>query len=157
VGVDVRASCGCDPPDDSVYLLRNSKIAATAKQEGTTWLRRVSTGIIVTVAPDVAQGIEADRRRDYQELIESAIAEGRRHSVQITSHLVEAGEVDGVISFLRANKADLLVIGLRQHRSHVARLWSTVASLEEKGPCSVLAVRSRSGARETSIEAGNQI
>jgi hypothetical protein len=80
-------------------------------------------------------------KASYEELIESAIA-WRRHSVQITSHLIEAGEVDSVIPFLRTNQADLLVIGLRQQNSHVARLWSTVASLEEKAPCSVLAVLS---------------
>jgi len=72
--------------------------------------------------------------------MEFAIAEGRRHSVEVTGHLIEAGEVDGVISFLRANGADLLVIGLRQHTSHVARLWSTVSSLGQKAPCSILAV-----------------
>jgi nucleotide-binding universal stress UspA family protein len=99
-------------------------------------------GFVVTVAPDVAQGIEADRKRRFEELIEHAIAEGRQHSVEVTGHLVEAEEVDGVISFLRASRADLLVIGLRQHSSHFARLWSTVSSLEEKAPCSVLAVRS---------------
>jgi nucleotide-binding universal stress UspA family protein len=100
------------------------------------------TGLVVAVAPDVAQDIEADRRRSYEALIASAVAEGRQHSVEVSGHLVEAGEVDGVISFLQANKADLLVIGLRQHGSHVARLWSTVASLEEKAPCSVLAIHS---------------
>jgi nucleotide-binding universal stress UspA family protein len=115
------------------------------------------TGLIVTVAPDVAQGIEADRCRDYEELIESAVAEGRRHSVQVTGHLVEASEVDGIISFLRARQADLLVIGLRQHSSSVARLWSTIASLEEKAPCSVLAVHSPAQAhgKLTGIEPRN--
>lgn len=103
----------------------------------------VYTGFVVTVAPDAARGIEADRRRFYEELIESAVAEGRRNSVEVTGHLVEAQEVDGVISFLRENRADLLVIGLRQHSSHVARLWSTVSGLEERAPCSVLAIRSR--------------
>ena len=109
----------------------------------------VYTGLVVAVAPVVAQGIEVDRRRHYEELIESAVAEGRRHSVQVTGHLVEGEEVDGVISFLREKRADLLVIGLRQHSSHVARLWSTVASLEEKAPCSVLAVHSQIEPRET--------
>jgi nucleotide-binding universal stress UspA family protein len=103
------------------------------------------TGFVVAVAPDVAQGIEADRKRHYEDLMESAVAEGRRHSVEVTGHLVEAEEVDGVISFLRESRADLLVIGLRQHSSHVARLWSTVSSLEEKAPCSVLAVHSQQG------------
>ena len=72
--------------------------------------------------------------------MELAIAEGRLHSVEVNGHLIEAEEVDGIISFLRSNGADLLIVGLRQHSSHVARLWSTVSSLEQKVPCSVLAV-----------------
>ena len=60
--------------------------------------------------------------------MEFAVAEGHRNSVEVTGHLVEAEEVDGVISFLRANGADLLVIRLRQHSSYVARFWSTVVS-----------------------------
>ena len=100
------------------------------------------TGFVITVAPDAARGIEADRKRFYEELIESAVAEGRRHSVEVTGHLVEAEEVDGVISFLREKRADLLIIGLRQHSTHIARLWSTVTSLEESAPCSVLAIHS---------------
>lgn len=113
------------------------------------------TGFVVTVAPDVAQGIEVDRKRHYEELMASAVAEGRQHSVEAIGRLIEAEEVDGIISFLRSNRADLLVIGLRQHSSHVARLWSTVASLEEKAPCSVLAVHSQAegGDAFTSIEA----
>jgi len=72
--------------------------------------------------------------------MEIAVAEGRLHSIEVTGHLVEAKEVDGIISFLRAKSADLLTIGLQQHNFHVARHWSTVASFEEKAPCSVLAV-----------------
>jgi nucleotide-binding universal stress UspA family protein len=101
------------------------------------------TGLVLAVAPDVVQSLQADRRRSYEGLMEIAVAEGRRHSVEVTGHLVKAEEVDGVISFLRANGADLLVVGLRQHSSHVARLWSTVSSLEQKAPCSVLAVHAR--------------
>jgi nucleotide-binding universal stress UspA family protein len=100
----------------------------------------IQAGFVLAVAPDVAQGIEVDRRRYYEGLIEAAVAEGRRHSVEITGNLVEAEEVNGIISFLRANRADLLVIGLRQRSSRVSQLWSTVFSLEQKAPCSVLAV-----------------
>ena len=99
------------------------------------------TAFAVAVDPGAARGLESDRREQCQELMRFAIAEGHRHSVEVTGHLTEADEVDGVISFLRARKADLLVIGLRQHSSHVARLWSTVSSLEQKVPCSVLAIR----------------
>ena len=107
------------------------------------------SGFVVTVAPDVAQGIEVDRKRHYEELMESAVAEGRQHSVDVIGRLIEAEEVDGIISLLRAKRADLLVIGLRQHSSHVARLWSTVANIEEKAPCSVMVVHSHAEAGDT--------
>jgi hypothetical protein len=77
--------------------------------------------------------------------MEFAVAEGHRHSVQVTGHLIEAAEVDGVISFLRTNRADLLVVGLRQHSTYVAQLWSTVSSMEQQAPCSVLAVHAPRG------------
>ena len=96
---------------------------------------------VVAVDPGAARGLESERREQCQELMRFAIAEGRRHSVEVTGHLIEADEVDGVISFLRARGADLLVIGLRQHSSHVARLWSTVSSVEQEAPCNVLAIR----------------
>jgi nucleotide-binding universal stress UspA family protein len=98
------------------------------------------TGLVLAVDPGIVQSLESDRRRSYEGLLEIAVAEGRLHSVDVTGHLVEAEEVDGIVSFLRAERADLLVIGLQQHSFYVARLWSTVANLEEKAPCSVLAV-----------------
>ena len=112
----------------------------------------IYTGLILAVAPDVAQSLESDRRRYHERLMEFAVAEGHRNSVEVTGHLVDAEEVDGVISFLRANGADLLVIGLRQHSSHVARLWSTVFSLEQKAPCSVLAVHAFFGRRAGKVD-----
>jgi nucleotide-binding universal stress UspA family protein len=99
------------------------------------------TAFVVAAGPGVAQGLESDRKQHFNDIVQSAIAEGRRQSVEVIGHLLEAPEIDGVISFLRARRADLLVIGLRQHRSHVSRLWSTVASLEQEAPCSVLAIR----------------
>lgn len=100
---------------------------------------------VVAADPSAARGLESDRREQCQELIRFAIAEGRRQSVEVTGHLVEGDKVDGVISFLRARGADLLVIGFRQHSSRVARLWSTVSSLEQNAPCNVLAIRAFSG------------
>jgi len=98
------------------------------------------SGLVLAIDPGVEQTLESDRRRSNEALLEIAVAEGRLHSVEVTCHLSEAEEVDGIISFLRSNGADLLIVGLRQHSSHVARLWSTVSSLEQKVPCSVLAV-----------------
>jgi nucleotide-binding universal stress UspA family protein len=107
------------------------------------------TAFAVAAGPDAAQSLEWDRKQHYREIMEFAVAEGRRHCVDVTGNLVEAEEVDGVISFLRSRRADLLVIGLRQHSSHVARLWSTVSNLGHEAPCSVLAVRSGPGTTGT--------
>ncbi len=100
------------------------------------------TALAFAVNPDVVEGIAADWKRRCQEIVDSAIAAGRRHSVEVIGHLIEADEVGGVISFIREKRADLLIIGLKQHSTHIARLWSTVSSLEENAPCSVLAVHS---------------
>jgi nucleotide-binding universal stress UspA family protein len=112
------------------------------------------TAFVVAADLGVARGLEDDRRQHHQELMEFAVAEGRRCGVQVSGHLVEAAEVDGVISFLRDREADLLVIGLRQHNSHVARLWSTVLSVEHDAPCNVLAIRAISS--ETALEERSQ-
>ena len=94
----------------------------------------IYTGLILAVAPDVAQDLESDRRRYHERLMEFAVAEGHRNSVEVTGHLVEAEEVDGVISFLRANGADLLVIGLRQHSSFSGRGAGKADRDESFGP-----------------------
>jgi len=102
------------------------------------------SAFVVVANSDVAQDLESDRRQRYQEIMESAVAEGNRHSIKVTGHLLEGNEVERVVSFLRAREADLLMIGLPQHSSHISRLWSTVANLEQNAPCSVLAIRALS-------------
>jgi len=100
------------------------------------------TALAFAVNPNVVEAFATDWKRHYQEIVDSAVAEGRRHSVEIVGHLIEADEVGGVISFVREKRAELLIIGLKQHSTHIARLWSTVSGLEENAPCSVLAVHS---------------
>ena len=75
------------------------------------------SGFIVAVAPDVARGLEMDRRQHHEKIVEFAVAEGRRHDIAVTGHVVEAAEVDGVISFLRQREADLL-----RHRTPTPQL-----------------------------------
>ena len=41
----------------------------------------VYTAFVVAADPGVAQSLESDRRRRYQEILESAVAEGYRHSI----------------------------------------------------------------------------
>ena len=49
----------------------------------------IYTGLILAVAPDVAQGLESDRRRYHERLMEFAVTEGHRNSVEVTGHLVQ--------------------------------------------------------------------
>jgi hypothetical protein len=45
-----------------------------------------------------------------------------------------------IVSFLRSQGTDLLIIGLHQRDLYLARLWSTVYGLAQEAPCSVLGV-----------------
>ena len=90
--------------------------------------------------PSLSQVLRADRVKFYEALHESARASARNHGLELTSHTVEGSAVHAIVDLLRANKADLLVIGLHQRDSYIARLWSTVYELAQDAPCSVLGV-----------------
>lgn len=57
------------------------------------------TAFSVAVSPGIEGILDTDRRQFYGELMETAVAEGRRQSIEVTGHLVEADEIDGVLSF----------------------------------------------------------
>lgn len=84
--------------------------------------------------------LEDDRARLYALLAEKARAFAQPHGVDIQSHTVDGHEVEAIVSFLRQQKADLLVIGLHQRDLYLARLWSSVYELAQEAPCSVLGV-----------------
>ena len=73
-------------------------------------------------------------------LQEKASALAHQHNVELGCHLVEGEEVEAIVSFIRQQKIDLLVIGLHQPDLYIARLWSTVYELAQEAPCSVLGV-----------------
>jgi nucleotide-binding universal stress UspA family protein len=84
--------------------------------------------------------LKEEREKFYERLQEKAHALARSHGIELRSHLVEGHGVEAIVDFLRAQKADLLVIGLHQRDFYVARLWSTVYELAQEAPCSVLGV-----------------
>ena len=90
--------------------------------------------------PSLPHELEQDRGKFYQRLQEKARALALSHGVELRTHLVEGHGVDAIVDFLRAQKADLLVIGLHQRDFYIARLWSTVYELAQEAPCSVLGV-----------------
>ncbi len=90
--------------------------------------------------PELSRILMDDREESYARLREKARAIAQSQGVEVTSHIVEGGEVGAIVDFLRKEKTDLLVIGLHQRSLHIARLWSTVYELAQGAPCNVLGV-----------------
>jgi nucleotide-binding universal stress UspA family protein len=84
--------------------------------------------------------LEQDRLKFYEQLQANARAEALRAGVQLASHLVDGEATDGIVDFVCANKVDLLVIGLHRRHDRVSRMWSTVYTIAQNVPCSVLGV-----------------
>jgi nucleotide-binding universal stress UspA family protein len=92
------------------------------------------------INPAAAQVLKDDRRTFYEDLQQKARSHVEDSGLKLHSHLVEGRQVETIVDFLRAQKADLLVIGLHQRDLHISRLWSTVYELAQEAPCSVLGV-----------------
>jgi nucleotide-binding universal stress UspA family protein len=90
--------------------------------------------------PSLPHALKQDREKFYERLQEKARALALSHGVELRSQLVDGHGVEAIVDFLRAQKADLLVIGLHQRDFYIARLWSTVYELAQEAPCSVLGV-----------------
>jgi nucleotide-binding universal stress UspA family protein len=90
--------------------------------------------------PAIPRILEDDRLRFYKKLQEKVRVQVENHGIEHQSFLVEGRQVEAIVEFLRAQKADLLVIGLHQRDLIIARLWSTVYELAQDAPCSVLGV-----------------
>ena len=84
--------------------------------------------------------LEQDRRNFYEQVLETARAAALRGGVQLITHLMDGDTVDAIVGFVCDYKIDLLVIGLHRRADRVSRLWSTVYTLAQSVPCSVLGV-----------------
>lgn len=84
--------------------------------------------------------LEDDQVKFYNTLQQKARALAQQHESELQCHLTEGHEVNAIVDFLRAQRADLLVVGLHQRDLYIARLWSTVYELAQEAPCSVLGV-----------------
>jgi nucleotide-binding universal stress UspA family protein len=73
--------------------------------------------------------------------MKAAIGEiAQREGVEVGTELVADDEVDAVVQLLDRSRADLLVIGLHRHTSHISRLWSKVFEIAQNAPCNVLGI-----------------
>jgi len=92
------------------------------------------------VDPSITHVLKEDQLKFYEQLQNKSRSLAESHGIELRSHLIEGRQVEAIVDFLRAQQADLLVIGLHQRDLYIARLWSTVYELAQEAPCSVLGV-----------------
>lgn len=84
--------------------------------------------------------LEDDRSKFYEKLQAEARATAAKHGVEIVTNVIEGEEADSIVHFVCEHKIDLLVIGIHRRQSRVTRMWSTVYTIAQNVPCSVLGV-----------------
>lgn len=92
------------------------------------------------VSPAFSEMLIDDQRNRYDQLLVDARELALKDGIDLATHLVEGHDVESVLECLNRSKADLLVIGIRQHSLYVSRLWNSVYEIALAAPCSVLGV-----------------
>jgi nucleotide-binding universal stress UspA family protein len=90
--------------------------------------------------PSILQKLGEDRRQFYADLQTKVREKAAEQGVEISTHLLDGEKVDAIVHFVHEHKIDLLVIGLHHRSLRVSRLWSTVYTLAQELPCSILGV-----------------
>ena len=84
--------------------------------------------------------LEQDRKKYYDQMQAAARAAGKRDGVDVSTHAVDGGEADSIVNYVCQHKIDLLVIGIHRRTDRFSRMWSTVYTVAQNVPCSVLGV-----------------
>lgn len=98
------------------------------------------TAFAVAADPSMSQLLLSDREESCEALELRATAFAQPFGIEIQSHIVDGNQVEAIVSFLRRQSIDLVVIGLHKRAFQLARLWSSVYELAQDAPCSVLGV-----------------
>jgi nucleotide-binding universal stress UspA family protein len=98
------------------------------------------TAFATATDPTMIATLEEDRREFYKRLQANAQSAAQAQGVQLLTHAVEGEVADAIVRFVCDGRIDLLVIGLHRRPSRVSSLWSTVYTIAQNIPCSVLGV-----------------
>jgi len=90
--------------------------------------------------PSVLRTLSEDRLKFYRDLQGKAQDTAASKGLNLATHLLDGERVDAIIHFVHEHEIDLLVIGLHHRSLRVSRLWSTVYTLAQEVPCSILGV-----------------
>ena len=84
--------------------------------------------------------LDEDREKYYSQMQAAARAAGQHEGVEVITHVMDGEATDAIVSFACKHKIDLLVIGIHRRLDRVSRMWSTVYTIAQNVPCSVLGV-----------------
>jgi nucleotide-binding universal stress UspA family protein len=98
------------------------------------------TAYAAAVSPAVPEILHQDRKALADALLDKARTTAQDHGIKLFGHQIEGSEAASILDFLRTYKADLLVVGLHPRDMYISRLWSTLYTLAQDSPCSVLGV-----------------
>jgi nucleotide-binding universal stress UspA family protein len=90
--------------------------------------------------PAMIATLEEDRLGFYKRMQASAQAAAAAQGVQLAPHTLDGEAADAIVHFVSEGKIDLLVIGLHRRPSRISSLWSTVYTIAQNIPCSILGV-----------------
>lgn len=98
------------------------------------------TAFATAVDASLSQSLTEDSRQVAEALLSSARQYASSEDVSLSTDLLEGAEVSAIVDYIVRTKIDLLIIGLPHHDFHITRLWSSVYSISQAIPCSVLGV-----------------
>jgi nucleotide-binding universal stress UspA family protein len=98
------------------------------------------TAYAAAVDASMVRTLDGDRVAFYERLQAAAKSTALQESIELTTHLLDGEKVDGIVAFVHEHQIDLLVIGLHHRSLRMSRLWSTVYTLAQDVPCSILGV-----------------
>lgn len=90
--------------------------------------------------PGAIPALTEDRDDFYATLQGQAIAIGSTQGVQVLPSLLEGDPIEAIHGFVNEYDIDLLVLGLHKRSLRMSGIWSTVYTLAQDLPCSMLGV-----------------
>jgi nucleotide-binding universal stress UspA family protein len=100
----------------------------------------VYTAYATAADPSIIRTLDGDRGAFYERLQLAAKSTALQEGIELTTHLLDGEKVDGIVAFVHKHQINLLVIGLHHRSLRMSRLWSTVYTLAQGVPCSMLGV-----------------
>lgn len=98
------------------------------------------TAYVAGVDPSGMCSLHQDKIQVCEKLQARAKALALHENIAVVSILIDGDTVEAIAGFVCDQKVDLLVVGLHHRSFRISRIWSTVYSLAQDVPCSILGI-----------------